>query len=177
MIWNHLLLLLLRTLRHNSKTQQKQRYNRHQRPQKTKIRRKTAYLGTTMRPNEEQETPDQKITIGLTTAWGVGNWNWKNYNCPGFFFVGVPLRRHPARAVITARASLKFNYLICFDLALKYSVGTEGQALLQWPRSLISKWDPRRPLSGPLVSKRSSGAIGWVHLRSFGNERHRKGES
>uniref|UniRef100_A0A8C4K831 MSP domain-containing protein n=1 Tax=Dromaius novaehollandiae TaxID=8790 RepID=A0A8C4K831_DRONO len=29
------------------------------------------------------------------------------------------------------------------------------------------KWDPRRPLSGPLVSKRSSGTIGGVHLGSL----------
>ena len=77
-----------------------------------------------MRPNKEQETPDLKITIGLDYRMRGGELGLKSYNCPGISLFGVLLWRHPGRAVITARMSLKFIYLICFDLALNFSVGT-----------------------------------------------------
>ena len=77
-----------------------------------------------MRASKEQETPDLNTTSGLNYHGRGGELRLESRNGPGISLLGVPLWRHPARAVMTACTSLKCHYLICFDLAGNFSAGT-----------------------------------------------------
>ena len=74
-VWNYL--LLLRTLRDNSGTQQGTETHPSAETATVKIRKETACLGTMMRANKEHGTPDLNITIGLNYRVRDGKLNLK----------------------------------------------------------------------------------------------------